>query len=577
MTALCSSFCIPLGLMTLMGFSPFASGATEGATDQLVDQPLNGVQDNGINVLLDNAHQFSFYGAWSLPPALRSSGFRVVGSQATLDTVLTPGQQSRVRFGQGGERPFGWWPNAEYNAVITYQTDPNAQQYLPEEISALRTFVEAGGGLLLIGGGIHAGERLSTWSLNKLAHEFGAAWTDQLAVPPYGNTGGEIGESLTLPTAGRVASFALDDAWQTLLGDGDGCSILAVREFGAGRVAVLSDMEITRWGGADNKPNADFLSQLAAWVSANQRPVAGSRKLPMEAWGGGAIYPELEADIGEVTIFYARNQTEESLRTITEAMPQVKEQIEDWLPSLPAPGRMYLILAAGGGGGWAINAYHPKEVGIISLDPEGILSVFAHELAHTMAGPPNQKGEVAGRLPDVFSEAHAGWFQGKIGQVRTGERGGHDPNRLFDIDPNAIDLDLASLTGDEHSKGWTKLWWMWQTLDERYGPAWYPRWLWVKSMRWQDAPDHMLTWDEVVEEMSIAVGEDLFPFFHAIGTSLSKERLPEVEFVGRKIQLAPAELPIEHTGPALVEALGGQGAIQEWAQEMRGSGEERKR
>ena len=49
-----------------------------------------------------------------------------------------------------------------------------------------------------------------------------------------------------------------------------------------------------------------------------------------------------------------------------------------------------------GGGGWAVNAYLPKEVGIISLSRQGVLSIFAHELAHTMGGPPNDKGELAG-------------------------------------------------------------------------------------------------------------------------------------------------------------------------------------
>ncbi|MCJ7580805.1 MAG: hypothetical protein MUP98_09770 [Candidatus Aminicenantes bacterium] len=35
----------------------------------------------------------------------------------------------------------------------------------------------------------------------------------------------------------------------------------------------------------------------------------------------------------------------------------------------------------------------------ISLDRLGIISIFAHELAHTMFGPVNDRGEVAGRVP----------------------------------------------------------------------------------------------------------------------------------------------------------------------------------
>jgi hypothetical protein len=96
-------------------------------------------------------------------------------------------------------------------------------------------------------------------------------------------------------------------------------------------------------------------------------------------------------------------------------------------------------------------------------------------------------------------------------------------------------------------KEWTKIWWVWQKLDDRYGPTWYPRWRWVQYTRWQNEPDKRLSWDETVEDMSIAVGEDLFPFFRKIGTTVEKERLAEMEFMGDRLKLPVA--PID-TGPA---------------------------
>ena len=90
-----------------------------------------------INVLVDLAHQASFFTMWSLPRGLRTSGFRSSGSQATLDTVLTPGEPSRVRIAAAGRRPFAWWPNPRWNVVITSQSSPRSQDYLPEERKAL--------------------------------------------------------------------------------------------------------------------------------------------------------------------------------------------------------------------------------------------------------------------------------------------------------------------------------------------------------------------------------------------------------------------------------------------------------
>jgi hypothetical protein len=42
--------------------------------------------------------------------------------------------------------------------------------------------------------------------------------------------------------------------------------------------------------------------------------------------------------------------------------------------------------------------------------------------------------------------------------------------------------------------------------------------------------------------MSIAVGEDLFPFFRALGTSLDREKCGEITFNGEKLTLPVARI-----------------------------------
>jgi len=83
------------------------------------------------------------------------------------------------------------------------------------------------------------------------------------------------------------------------------------------------------------------------------------------------------------------------------------------------------------------------------------------------------------------------------------------------------------------------IWYVWQKFDDRYGPTWYPRWRWVQQQRWAGEPGRKLTWEETITDMSIAVGEDLFPFFAKTGKALSIERLeknrqgPEHRTVGK--------------------------------------------
>lgn len=56
--------------------------------------------------------------------------------------------------------------------------------------------------------------------------------------------------------------------------------------------------------------------------------------------------------------------------------------------------------------------------------------------------------------------------------------------------------------------------------------------------------------------MSIAVGEDLFPFFRKIGTSLEKERLERIEFQGEILELPVAPLGTGPAGNVCLEPIG---------------------
>ena len=52
------------------------------------------------------------------------------------------------------------------------------------------------------------------------------------------------------------------------------------------------------------------------------------------------------------------------------------------------------------------------------------------------------------------------------------------------------------------------------------------------------------------------MGEDLFPFFRDIGTTLEKERFPNAVFMGSKISLPVAEISITRAGKARLEPIG---------------------
>ncbi len=536
------------------------------------------VNDKGYNVLVDMAHDCSFATLWDLPERLNKSGYRAIGSHATVNTVLDPKGCSRVRVLYDTENkiyPFAWWPNTKYDVIITEQSSPEAQDYTDAEIAAIVKFVQGGGGLLIQGNPIRRGgpartsssspansaatpagaPSLSEWTLNKLASAFSGRLTNQD----------------TTISGIRWAKMELGKEWSAMPSpNGLPREVVAIRKFGKGKVILCGNLSAIRKGGKDSderKALADSLfTKMMAALTDFQKPVGGTIRLPQTMEGGGAIYPELEDNFSNIVFYYAANQKSGLVNTVKNDVPKAQAFIQQRLPSTPTAEPMYLILCAGNGGGWAVNIYKPKENGIISLDGHGVLSIFGHELAHTMFGPANDEGKIAGiaPIPDR-GEAHAGWFQGKVNALFKPDlldKANRECNSMFTYDPKGNAMDLATCYENEamnkswgYGKDWVKTWYIWQKIDDRFGPSWYPKWKWVQHTRWKADPEHHLTWDEMVEDMSIAVGEDLFPFFIKVGTTLNKKRLERIEFQGKMIKLEIAPIEVTPAGPVRMEEV----------------------
>lgn len=513
--------------------------------------------DNGYNVLVDVAHQCSFASMWSLSPRLHALGYRSHSSHAVLNTVLNEKGVSRIRIpydDKNNVKPFAWYPNVKYNVVITEQQDVRAQEYTNQEIAALVEFVKKGGGLVIMSGVAKDEALANDWSLNKLV----AAFDAQLIA----------GESKF--NGDRYMPLKGNKAWEVLAKGENGSIVQMRRPFGKGRVLLLGSVDVFRQTGKDkatprNVEMEKFVASSLAWLCEKQKPIGGEPRIARSG-GGADIYPELEFHNGDIITFYAENQEEHLLKTIREEFPRITKQVNEWLPSTPTKEPMYLILAAGDGGGWAVNNCRPKENGVISLKSEGIISIYAHELAHTMFGPANEEGGNAGRSPiRDRGEAHAGWFQGKIDALYDSkklDRPNRNCDEIFRAE-NFKEIDFAEYYENEalrekfgKGKDWHKTWYIWQKLDDQYGPTWYPRWKWIQHNRWSNDPKRELTWEETFEDMSIAVGEDLFPFVRACGIGLNRPEIGKIVFQGEELNLPIASIEVTAPGKVRTEAIG---------------------
>ena len=446
--------------------------------------PIAMTIDKGYNVLIDLSHQCSFNFMWGLPDMLHQKGFRSVSSQASLGSVLDEKGVSRIRIPYDPERKI--YPFAWY---------PNFRYNV-----------------------------IITFQNDPSA----PVYTEQecLLLKDFVSEGGSLIILADPVKAEQVDNWSLNRL---------------LKNFDASYTKDYQNYKNRRHIG---------LALSEQWIPWEM----GSDSLPIRAYreyGKGRI-----AD-GMVT-YYAPTVNHTLLECIKKEFFKINDTLLQWYPSRQTEEPMFLVLSAGSGGGWAVNSFFPKENGIISQDSASLISIYGHELAHTLAGPVNEKGQAAGDVPfGNQGEAHAGWFQGKVEALYNEELRQHANKKCEDFFRSSEfdKLDLKRYTNDgEYAKqfsygaGWYKLWYIWQRLDDTYGNTWYARWKHIQYTRWKNDPMRLLTWEEMIEDMSLATGHDLFPFFISLNTGLERREMGEVIYEGKKVKLSGAVIPIIEPG-----------------------------
>ena len=515
-------------------------------TQQYPLDPIKLINDTGINLLVDMSHKCDFFLLWQLSEQLHRRGIRSVGSHATLDTQLVPKSLARIRIAtEPNLHPFAWWPTPQWNVVLT-EGEFGSPDYIPEERQALERYLRNGGGLI-VSGNWHGDKPNNSWSLNQLLSSYGA----------------EILPEKVLHEENRWPLVQVDENWEIILQNDDKQPIYARRSWGKGRIVVLASSDLYRFSDKDTnqmEQKLDLLTQIVEWAGAGIPLAIGKPRLPTPMYGGGGIYQESELRLDGIVCYYSKNQTPKILSTVQKDFTSITNDLYKWIPSPKPEEPMYLVVCSGGGGGWAVNAYLPKETGTISTSPEGMRSIFAHEQAHTMSGP---GGMIANHpFGGNQGEEHAGWFQGKIDAKYNTILG---PNRqcdqVFLPDYSSAETNPERIFRAENLQNWREgwdrlmIWYVWQKLDDCYGPIWYPRWRWVQAKRWMDTPDRKLSWDDSIEDLSIAVGEDLFPFFVSTGKKLNRTRCTSVEFQNETLNLAISPLKATPPGNACLDNI----------------------
>lgn len=331
-------------------FTSVGSPATLGQIDMANDTP---------NVLVDLSHEYAFAFDWDLPwRYLAPANYDYTRYMATLEPTSLD--------------------SYDVLAISQFATGVAFSLNLRQ---AIENFVSAGGGLFLVGKGwvwpaYYSGyPPASSYPLNDLAGVFGAQLvTTTYANLPYTIRSHEVTAGVTdLDSKGCVAgTLALDANWIPIIIDSAGQPIIAVRDYGSGRIFLTAEDCIL-----GNPPiNTTLILNVFNWLThGHQTRYQGN--VPVQR-----VEPELSQTMNHVTIRYA-SSLGDRYQFIQDNFAAIYDHLTTMTAVEPGYNLTILCLATGGGGysgGQEIGA------GVLTAD-HSVVGLLTHEMAHSWNEP----------------------------------------------------------------------------------------------------------------------------------------------------------------------------------------------
>ncbi len=442
------------------------------------------------------------------------------------------------------------------DVVVTHQ-EVVAVPYSDEEISELVSFVEKGGGLLMIGNypellkfrAYAALNAEGIFPLNKLAEKFGLRFSDQIADPIILIEEAERIENrpfqFEMP---GMSCLVVPDSATVILRDRAGQPIFARLRFGKGHVAAIGGTAFIKW--LDVLPlNQLFLQhfyQLGAespnlhLFKAHHTDLLFSGVEMHQGWDyelderphlqrryrrrADFIWPENSKSVGRLQVLYAHAMSAYVDKIIDTIYQEVYDTLAAFYrcpPESDSAERLHFYPHWGSGYTWMPPHVREGMIGIPCLgnDDDRVKHIFAHELTHAwgLPGPPGWE--------HCWTQFTDHYFMEKLHCYSPEKRHQLWQNLLEDLKKKDPDLNLIDISirrvdnvAEEHLR-WTKFAYMFDLLCRRYGYDLLSRY--IRLVREAGIIDkEALSLEDFIRYLSLAANEDLYPFFIRHGTTV---------------------------------------------------------
>lgn len=395
--------------------------------------------------------------------------------------------------------------------LLVLQSGGTPCPYLPEDIAAVTRFLEAGGGVVVLGDYARFRSE-SGYRLNDLVRTFGAEFVEAAAKAPL-RPAAELGVTALETHGGKTLRLASPTDWEVLIRDAGGSPVAARKPVGRGKLLVLSRALSGRRPEAKDPLNASLWRSLLADLAAGKSVDPARRPRGM--------MPEniTEKDGLRIQCSDYLQPTADAIFALYQKGRPLLEQI---LGVPPHEGMLTtLILLPTGGGGFSSG--HAIGLGVWwGGFPEkryGMVELLGHESTHSWVlpfpepmwneGMATYVGILLGRKMGFDAEADASLHNWIAGAKK--------------LDPHMDEYDLARGKHVPHVVAMAKPMWIWEELRRRQPDA-LPRYFRAKRRLMDPAKRDKYTADDCVAVLGIALGRDLFPWFRSLGIDVRRER-----------------------------------------------------
>lgn len=446
-----------------------------------------------VNALIDLSHSFSFY------------------ADGRFATQYLEGQHSAMCWGNLYDFDF-----KNTNLLILLSCDDRSP-YTKKDIAAIKKYVNDGGGLVILGS-----ENLQ--SQGEMAKIFGAQFstptTNQIVAKRY--------STLPIENQGNQATtLKLNNLknWEVIATDSEHVPVLAFRSYGNGRVLVGSRSL------AGSHPNASDSINTTLWKPLLLHIAKGKKIDPYRPYNGRG-WSDLgnQETRGELDISYndyLAPYADAMFKISARSMPVIEARMG--VPLSKGMGSKIMLLATDGGGfssGESI-ALAVWWGGFPDKD-DSMIEFITHESVHSWVLP----------YPEIWNEPIATYVGNLVmidmGYKEEGERRiaaqikravGSDPNfNLYDTDGKSNKEGVTNLPKEKvNDLHWGKTYWIWEQMRAKNPNVVAD---YFKAKRKYATRDVVKDYEHnnTVAVMSIAMGEDMFPWFRSIGFDVKREK-----------------------------------------------------